>query len=208
MDEPIILDPPQSKSTVSDSDLKAFVVDMPEVVPDAVKAAEDKAAAVQTIQEISTDYKGRKFDPAAHLADEKTGEPLKTPTGRFRRKLNIPIGGRAAQAQAAASADPLLIEASQYADFFIMSYRGFAGDEANPEPGERESLIDGWHKFFLKYGTVPLNPIVGLLIFHVAYIGRRAAKPKTNTILKAAGEKVKGFMGWVWSKITRREVKK
>jgi hypothetical protein len=200
--EPIPKEVKETSSTVNDKDLKEFVSDMPKVVEDAVEASKAKENEVNQIQETTKDFKGRPFNKDLHKTD-KDGKPELTPKGRFKRKLNIPSsqGANSSGGSGVPAVDPLMVEASQYADFFIMTYRGFAGDEANPEAGERESLIAGWYAFFQKYGSIPMNPIVGVLIFHTAYIGRRAARPKTNAILKKAGEGIKGFFKGIWDRI-------
>jgi hypothetical protein len=178
--------PPASEvgiTTVKDDDLKSFVKDLPNVVDDAVEAAEKKEEEIQKAQDI-TDKKGVKFDPKVHKSDDK-GNPLFTPkTGRFQRKLNIPPEQKAAADQAALAVDPLMIEAQGYTDAINLFARGVIGDEALWQQGERDAHILAWYKFMQKYGAVTMNPIIGLVIVHAAIIGSRASKPRTQGLLK------------------------
>jgi hypothetical protein len=189
-DEGII--PDEQPIIKDDKQLAELIADMPEVVPDAIEASENKAKEAETVQKETVDRKGRKFDPNTHRLD-KDGNPELTPTGRFKRKLNIPK--QTAQQTGAggepSSVDPLLLSAQQYTDCFLLNAQMVIGDEAKAMPGEREAMIQAWYAFNVRYGAIAMNPIVSVLFVHAAFIASRASKPRTGGILKKLGENIK-----------------
>lgn len=197
MEEPLEVDPPKKFEEKliknDDAELKALAADMPAPVQDAIDAASSQetvtAEKIDTASKDFTDNKGRKFDPTIHQWDDKTNEPARTGTGRFKRKLNIPHNTTSMGQQA--PIDPLMVEAQKYADMFIIGGMGFVGDEFKPAEGERESLVVAWHGIFQKYGIMPIHPIYGVIIAHSLYIFRRYDRPRTQSLVNRAFNGIK-----------------
>ena len=169
---------------------------MPDVVDDAVNAAEKTIVPDGTDspepepKAAFKDHKGRNYDPRIHIWDDKLNKPAETPTGRFKRKLVLP---EHTSSQGQQTVDPLMVEAGQYTDTINMFAQGILGDEAKFNPGEREAHILAWFKVFQKYGTMPINPWVGLAIVHASFIGSRMDKPKTKAVVVSIFTQVKFF---------------
>jgi hypothetical protein len=167
---------------------------MPEVVEDAVNASEKKENQQSTAKEETKpsfkDKKGRDFDPRLHVWDDVNNKPAETPTGRFKRKLVLP---EQTTSKGEKTVDPLMVEAGQYTDTINMFAQGILGEEAKFNAGERDAHILAWFKVFQKYGTMPINPWVGLAIVHASFIGSRMDKPRTQAVVEGTITKVKFF---------------
>ncbi len=170
---------------------------MPDVVEDAVNAAESQEsphyaekAGQDDTKAAFKDKKGRDYDPRIHVWDDKLNRPAETPTGRFKRKLVLP---QETSSLGEKAPNPLMVEAAQYTDTINAFAKGFLGEEANFNPGERDAHVLAWFKVFEKYGTLPINPWVGLAFAHVSFIGSRMDKPKTQAVVVGVVTKVKFF---------------
>ncbi len=190
-----------------DKELKALVAENPVVVDDAITAHEEKQAEIKsnTDQAANTikDRQGRAFNPDLHETGPD-GKPVFTSkSGAFKKKpgsgkLNLPGGINAQGGVQAAQIDPLRVEAEQYTDMLLLGARALIGDEALPEPGERDSQVSAWHAVFLKYGSIPINPWCGIALVYGGYIGKRVSRPKTQTVLGA----IKDFFVNLYLKVT------
>lgn len=202
-------EPPEGKpvSITDDGQLKELTSKMPDVVPDAVAASLEQENqtqdAIKKAEKDFSDNKGRKFDPNIHAVDAN-GQPIMTPTGRFKRKLKLP---EATTSMDTKIVDPLRVEAEKYADMFIVGGMGFVGDEFKPQEGEREGLVVAWHAVFQKYGIMPIHPALGIVVAHSLYVFRRYEKPRTQSILNKAFTGIRFFFINLWMKLTGKDYK-
>lgn len=206
----------------NDKPLDELVSTMPEVVPDAVQAAQDKEKAVEQVQSVAVDNKGRPFDPAIHAVDA-AGNPIRTATGRFqKKKLRMP-GDRADRAGAAAPGLNIPVSdvvpqdmrikaaAAKYADLFIITGISFFGEEWKPEQSkgvdERAMLIEANERAMIQYGYVEPPAWIDLLMVYSLYMGKRCFQPVTKSKVKILWEKVKMFSQNIWLRVTGQKIK-
>lgn len=201
-----------------DKHLDQLITTMPEVVPDAVAAAQEKEKAVDDVQKAAVDNKGRAFDPSLHAADA-AGNPIRTNTGRFKRKLRLPgdrsasTGGLNVPSEVTAAPMDMRIKtaAAKYADLFIVTGISFFGEEWKPEMGkgvdERAMLIDANERAMLQYGYVEPPAWIDLLMVYSLYMGKRCFQPVTKSRIKIIFEKSKIFFTNIWFKMTGQKIK-
>lgn len=201
---------PKSSGVIDDKkQLEGLVTDMPQVVDDAVQASENKEKEAQQIQQKTVDNKNRPFDSAIHQTD-KEGNPVKTPGGRFKKKLNIPKG--ASENASPTGQDQPIDEYKQagheWATMFIMMFTFVVQEEAQPQSKEEfNSLSQAYEMIFRKYGIVKMGAEMALLSVHFGYIASRAKKPKTEAFLKNILTGTKKFVSGWWGKISGKKPK-
>jgi len=219
--DPVIDSPDNSKDVPSsvaevkqinpNKELDAMVADMPEVVEDAVQAAEAKEAAKVQENQQTFDKKGRPFDPSRHATD-KDGRAVLTPTGQF-KKLTLPKAqpgaGSGTVAQpgvdgGAAQMAEIKACACMWADLFINFGISMFGDEWKPEItkgyNEREYLIAVNEAFMLENGVVKVPGWMAMLLAYGTYTVKRLNQPRTRTFFQGVVLKVRGFVfnAWNW----------
>lgn len=167
---------------VKDSELKQAVKEMPQVVQEAVDASETKQNEQEQIQKTAVDNKGRAFNSNEHEIDPKTGEPLKTATGRFKRKkLNVPHGTTQQQGAAAPAVDEFSQQAKEFTVLIITLTAVFVAEEAQPTDDEFNRMKIGFEGVFRKYGCPQVGCEFVLATSIGTYMGSRLIKPKKPT---------------------------
>lgn len=198
-----------------DKHLEQLVQEMPQVVPDAVAAADQKEQIVKQTQSTAVDKKGRPFDPSIHAADAQ-GNPILTPkTGSF-KKLRIPgqikTGPSLNISQDTPGVDNRIRAAAQkYADLFIVTGISFFGEEWKPDitkgANERDMLIEANERAMLQYGYVEPPAWVDLLVVYSVYIGKRCFQPVTKSKFRIIWDNVKTFSTNIWLRVTGQKIK-
>lgn len=199
-----------------DKHLDQLIENMPAVVPDAVAAATEKEKAVEVTQSTAVDNKGRAFDPSLHATDS-AGNPIRTMTGRFKRKLKLPNEQKAAgvniPAEVTAAPVDMRIKtaAAKYADLFIITGISFFGEEWKPEMAkgvdERAMLVDANERAMMQYGYVEPPAWIDLLMVYSLYMGKRCFQPVTKSRIKIIFERSKVFFTNIWLKVTGQKIK-
>lgn len=190
-------------------ELQKVVNEMPEVVSDAVDAAEAKEQAIKKEQENIVDRKGRAFDPNLHASDPQTGKPLLTPTGRFKSLpkantagVNIPQSISAAQS----ATGQTKVVAQTLVGIFIQSGYGLFGDDWLPEKSkefdEQQNLEKVTEVYCDNIGLTDLPPGLVLITAFAAYGLRRVNRPRVKSVREKVGEwlRLKTASVWVWYK--------
>ncbi len=188
---------------------------MPDVVPDALKAAQDKQDEVNKLQSTYKDGKGRPFNPDIHEADPQTGAPKLTPSGRFKMKARQTLskgGVNIPQQQNDVVADQRIkIAASKFADVFIITGISFFGDEWKPEKAggidERQMLIDANERWMIENGYVEPPAWIDLVMAYGLYSGKRLFQPVTKSRVQLLWGKIKMSTTNLWLKITGKDFK-
>ncbi len=191
-----------------DDHLKELVDNMPEVVPDAVEASNNKEAETEQVQKSTVDRKGRPFNPDLHLADGQ-GNPIFTPGGAFKKKFRIPGTGAAKPSALnipeTTSPDlKLKMAAAKLADVFLITGISFFGDEWKPEItkefNERQMLIDANERWMLEYGYIEPPAWIDLLLAYGLYTGKRIMqrKPEGKISKMIEWTKMKATNFWLW----------
>lgn len=187
--KPVPDTPQDVKIVKDDQELKILANDMPKVVQDAVDAADqaskEEADRLEKLK-VLTDSKGNHFDPNIHAIDPKTDEPVRTPKfGKFKRKLKIPEGITPQGTTAAPTVDPIVTESKEWAMFTIMFYGMLIQEEAAPSDQEFQAFMQSYEGIFRKYGVIPMGVEAKLALAHIAFIGARLKKPKTQGVINS-----------------------
>lgn len=218
-DKPNGQDIKYSEKVISDAnpELEKLVGDMPNVVDEAVAAAGVKEAETEKINHDFKDKKGRPFDPSQHEIDPSTGQPFLTPTGRFKRKINLPKdkthfnlpeGGQ--------QSDPVMaqikLQAGMWADAFIHLGMTLAGDEWKPDVidgkmTERDLLVAANERYMIENGIVQLPAWAELALAYTIYAAKRFTRPKTQTIVVRVWGNMKIFFSNMWLKMTGKDIR-
>lgn len=192
-------------STVSgDKALEELASDMPEVVPDAVEAAEQKEADIQKSSGGVVDNKGRAFDSSLH-ATGADGRPLLTPTGRFKR-INLPKErtGLIMPEREQPVDQSYKVVAKTVVGIFIQCGYAVVGDEWLPEKSkemdEEGNLVAVTEVYCASIGLKDLPPGLVCATAFCAYGLRRFTRPKTKSVVEKLTSGVKNFFVSMWLK--------
>ncbi len=188
--------------------------DMPDVVPDALKAAQDKQTEVNRIQSEYKDGKGRPFNPDIHDADPVTGAPKMTATGRFKMKARQSLnrsGVNIPQQSEAVADQRIKVAAAKFADAFILTGIAFLGEEWKPEKqggiDDRQMLIDANERWMIENGYVEPPAWMDLCMAYGLYAGKRLFQPQTKSRIKILWESGKMAVTNLWLKMTGKDFK-
>jgi len=159
-----------------------------------------------------TDSAGNYFDPEIHLFDEKTGNPVLTMTGKFRKRPGRKSAGASSDPNAAAKRMSCREAGRVSAEAVFLTGQTLFGEEWKPvidnEHGinEPEQMTTAFAAYYEATGFRDPPPWLVLVIGLGAYAGPRLAAPKTKSKLKRFGEWL-GLhaMGWRKKKTKQKE---
>lgn len=198
-----------------DKHLHELVSTMPDVVPDAVAASQEKEKQTENIQSTTKDKKGRAFDPNFHVADEH-GNPQFTATGRFKRKFVLP-GQNKQQAGLVIPQDQpapdqkIELAAQKLADVFIITGISFFGDEWRPEQSkdfnERQMLVDANKRWMIEHGYLEPPAWIDLALAYGLYTGKRIITRKPEGRIERIYKWSKMQLSNMWLTLSGQKIK-
>lgn len=129
------------------------------------------------------------FDSRFHCVDSQ-GQPVRTKTGKFRRKRGAKNGTKTTGDGRGSEAERVRIERCKatgrvIATTIVTTGVAIGGDEwklRNEE--ELDMLSNAWGDYLMAQNIVEIPPWVGLLIAHSIYAAPRLAMPKTQGRIK------------------------
>lgn len=190
-----------SKIENSDGNAEIEVVtsEMPQVVHDAVNAAQEKEESIEKENIAAVDKKGRAFDPAIHATDSN-GKPLYTPTGRFRTLrrpagLNSPTQTARVDTSDQNAKATAIVAVTGGNQCLMMMFGEEWAFEKSKDMDEKEYLTQLTYEYFKAKGVVDIPPGVMLCIGLSMYAAKRITKPTTARIVGGFVGKVKNAVG-------------
>lgn len=207
---PDISEKPSDIPAGTDKNLNDLVSDMPQVVPDAVQAAQE---AEKSEAEQIKDSKGDIFDPAIHAVGED-GKPKLTPKkGQF-AKIRLPKD-KPVPSGMVSGPTPQAITANQRATaivisgVFIQTGCVIFGDEWQPEKtqkyDEKAYLIESTEEYLRVSGMETLPPWLLLVVAYGSYGLKRFTRPQTKTVLQKMGDWFNGIVGRIYNRLKGRK---
>lgn len=192
---------------VTEADLSEVAADMPQAIPDAIEAAKNKDA--QEAGQVK-DPKGRVFDPSIHQAGPD-GQPLLTPTGRFRMKMRLPKTGGINMPEMALPGQDYSLVAKTLVGLFIQTGYALVGDEWLPEKSkdmdEQANLEAATAAYCASTGFKDLPPGLVVAVAFVGYGLRRFGKPRTRSLIEKATAWAMNSLSNFWLWITGKKIR-
>lgn len=199
---------PKDWSPVLDNDLDDVVKEMPTPIPDAISAAQvkDRETAAQV-----RDPKGRVFDPAIHLSDA-SGNPILTPTGRFKLKMRIPKPGSGLNMpiETPQSSEYAQVARTLVGLFVQTGYAVFGEDwlpEKSKEIDEETNLIKATEDYCASTGFKDLPPGVVISVAFIGYGLRRLNKPRVKSVIGSAIQWARTAATNIWLKLSGQKIR-
>lgn len=186
------------KAIDNDNENNTFSIPESQMISDELNLPTPSEHVVENNMPLDvSQYPG--FDPEKHEVDEN-GIPVKTPTGRYKKKSKNGNGGDGSFSENTGSGserDEAFYAAVRDNAFIVgMACAIFDPEEWKPDKGENTFLEESLAAYYRTVGTPNLPPWMGVVMAYGSYAARRVGKEKTKEkmgILKEKFSNIKKF---------------